>query len=108
MANRYANSDAVLRWLVNELPFDRVERDRVVGDVDLFYFLAGASFVEITSDLYTRSLIAFYTGDEAVVDWLRHEWEPQELQHGRALRRYVEAAWPEFDWAGAYADFRRD
>lgn len=107
MPTRYGTSDAVLRWYVDELPFDRIERERVADDKELFYFLVGASFVEITSDLYTRSLIEYYDGDQAVTEWLRREWEPQELQHGAALRRYVEAVWPEFDWAGAYDDFRR-
>lgn len=107
MAIHYGSSGAILRWFVDDLPFEQIERKRVAGDADLFYFLAGASFVEITSDLYTRMLIEYYDGDKAVTDWLLHEWEPQELQHGTALRRYVEAVWPEFDWARAYEDFRR-
>src|SRR5262249_47557537 len=35
----------------------------------------------------------------------RDYWLPEELQHGRALRRYVEVAWPEFDWQPAHASF---
>ncbi len=107
MASRYGSPGAVLRWFVDELPFERIERERVADDVDLFYFLASASFVEITSDLYTRGLLEYYQGDQAVTEWLRHEWEPQELQHGAALRRYVEAAWPDFDWVASYESFRR-
>ncbi len=106
MASRNGSSGAVLRWLVDELPFERIERERVADDAYLFYFLASASFVEITSDLYTRGLLEYYAGDQAVSEWLRHEWEPQELQHGAALRRYVETAWPDFDWAASYEAFR--
>src|SRR5260370_33747180 len=32
----------------------------------------------------------------------RRRWEPEELQHGAALKRYVDAAWPNVDWDGAY------
>jgi hypothetical protein len=103
----YGSSGAILRWFIDDLPFDKIERERIAGDTDLFYFLAGASFVEITSDLYTRILLEYFEGDAALTDWLRHEWEPQELQHGAALRRYVETVWPEFDWTAAYEDFRR-
>lgn len=107
MATQGSFSEDVLRWRLDELPFDQIDRHRVADDLDLFYFLTGASFIEITSDLYTRSLIEYYRGDQAVTDWLVHEWQPQELQHGAALRRYVETVWPDFDWERAYADFYR-
>ena len=32
-------------------------------------------------------------------------WLPEELQHGRALRRYVEATWPDFPWERVRAQF---
>lgn len=38
-------------------------------------------------------------------DWLREVWEPDEVLHGRALRAYVRAAWPDFDWDAAYAPY---
>jgi hypothetical protein len=46
-----------------------------------------------------------YRGDDEVTAWLSQEWEPEELRHGAALRRYVETAWPEFDWNAAYRAF---
>lgn len=107
MATHRSSSGTVLHWLVDELPFGEIKKEFVADNADLFYFLAGASFVEITSDLYTRILIEYFDGDRMVTDWLQHEWEPQELQHGAALRRYVETVWPEFDWVGSYGDFRR-
>lgn len=99
--------DALLRWRLDDLPFGRIERERVSGDPRLFQFLAGASFIEIASDIYTRGLVDYFEGDERLTGWLTREWEPQELQHGAALRRYVEAVWPGFDWPAAYAHFRR-
>jgi hypothetical protein len=92
-------------WSVDAIPYHALERGRVRDDAQLFYTLATASFVEITSDLYTRNLIEFFSGDDEVADWLAHGWEPEELQHGAALRRYVETAWPGFDWADAYRRF---
>lgn len=93
------------QWSLDEIPFQDIDRDAVGDDRQLFYMLAGASFVEITSDLYTDNLVAFYRGDDEVTAWLSQQWEPEELRHGKALRRYVETAWPEFDWNAGYRAF---
>ena len=58
-----------------------------------------ASLMESATDLYTENLVDYFAGDEEVTLWLEQYWLPEELQHGRALRRYVEAAWPQFDGA---------
>lgn len=92
-------------WSVEEIPYHAIARAAVRDDDQLFYLLASASFVEITSDLYTRNLIEFYRADAELSDWLQNYWEPEEVQHGRALRRYVETTWPEFDWEAAYRAF---
>jgi hypothetical protein len=87
------------------MPYNALAHDRVRGDTQLFYTVATSSFIEITSDLYTRNLVEFFRGDDEIVEWLQRGWEREELQHGAALRRYVETAWPEFDWPAAYARF---
>jgi hypothetical protein len=92
-------------WPIDELPFQDLDRDEVHDDRQLFYMLAAASFVEITSDLYTGNLMTFYRGDDEVTAWLSQQWEPEELHHGAALKRYVETAWPEFDWNAGYRGF---
>jgi hypothetical protein len=74
-------------------------------ETGLFYIIASASFIEITSDLYTKNLIEFYDGDDQISDWLANYWEREEVQHGIALKRYVQAAWPDFDWEKAYQGF---
>jgi hypothetical protein len=56
-------------------------------------------------DLYTENLVEYFAGDEEVTSWLTNYWLPEELQHGRALRRYVETIWPDFDWEPAYRRF---
>jgi hypothetical protein len=67
--------------------------------------IAAASFVEATTHLYTQNLIDYFADDVEITAWLEAHWLPEELQHGRALRRYVELAWPDFDWEAAYQQF---
>jgi hypothetical protein len=92
-------------WSVDAVPYHALDRERVKDDPLLFDVIASASFVEITSDIYTRNLAEFFRGDSEVVDWLVGAWEAEELQHGLALKRYVETAWPDFDWDGTYRNF---
>jgi hypothetical protein len=92
-------------WSIDEIPYHTLERERVSDNALLLYLVATAAFVEITSDIYTRNLADFFRGDADVVDWLEHAWEREELQHGGALKRYVEIAWPDFGWDDAYQGF---
>lgn len=105
MAERRRATPGGASWSVEDIPYDALARERVKDDAQLFYVVTSASFIEITSDLYTRNLIEFYRTDEELTGWLRTGWEPEEVQHGVALRRYVETAWPEFDWEAAYRNF---
>jgi rubrerythrin len=105
MADRRPAYPGGASWSVEDIPYESLARDRVVADERLFYVVASASFIEITSDLYTQNLIEYYSQDDELTEWLAHSWEPEELQHGTALRRYVETAWPEFDWEAAYRNF---
>ena len=88
-----------------EIPYDAIDVEQVRGEPLFFYLLASASFIEITSDLYTRNLLAFFRDDGEIATWLEQEWEKEELQHGAALWHYVQTAWPEFDWDAAYRNF---
>ncbi|WP_295546761.1 ferritin-like domain-containing protein [uncultured Pseudacidovorax sp.] len=92
-------------WTLDDLDFARIDIDQARGDDTLFYLACSASFIESGSDLYTRNLIDYFEGDDEVAGWLRSQWEPEELQHGRALRAYVEHVWPDFDWQPAYDAF---
>ena len=94
-----------LPWRLEEIDFSKLHPERVRDDDTLFFFLVMSSFVEAASDLYTRNLSAYYAGDREVEDWLKHHWEHEEMQHGRALRAYVRAVWPAFDWGRANAGF---
>jgi len=91
-------------WRVADIDFTAAD-SRHRSDTTLFYLLIGASFVESGSELYTRNLLTYYRDDAPIADWLNNTWEPEELQHGAALRAYVQAVWPEFDWHTAYRRF---
>jgi hypothetical protein len=97
-----------LRWRKSEIDFAAIDPRLVDRDEALFYLVVGASFVETAADLYTANLVAFYRDDAPLRAWLDDEWQWQELQHGAALRAYVEHAWPDFPWEGAYAGFLAD
>lgn len=95
-------------WLIEQIAFDRIAHERIAHEDTWFYVLAAASFVESLADLYTHNLLDYLDGDSEACRWLQERWEPEELQHGRALRRYVETVWPTFDWKAAFDGFCTD
>ena len=95
-------------WSIDDIPYETLDRSLVRDDRRLFNIVASASFIEITSDLYTHNLVDFFRNDMEIADWLEQRWEKEELQHGTALKKYVQTAWPEFDWETAYATFRAE
>jgi hypothetical protein len=93
------------RWTLDDIPWQDVKRGVVAAEEELLLLVASASFVEIATDIYARNLLERFSGDKDVGFWLDHHWQHEELQHGRALRRYVETAWPDFDWTGVHSSF---
>jgi rubrerythrin len=85
-------------WSLDDIPWTALRRDAVTRNDALFYMVAAASLMESATDLYTANLIEFFAGDDEIASWLDDRWLPEELQHGKALRRYVETAWPDFPW----------
>lgn len=92
-------------WTLDWIDFSRIPIETVHDNDDLFYLLVSASFVESGSHTYTRNLVAHFDAYPQIADWLQHQWEPEELQHGRALKKYVQTVWPTFDWETAYTAF---
>ena len=88
-------------WTLEDIPWHAIRRDAVAQTQALFYLIASASLMESATDLYTANLIDFFVNEEEVTSWLENYWLPEELQHGQALRRYVQVAWPEFEWERA-------
>jgi len=93
------------RWSLDSIDWSLLRPEAVAGNEAIFYLIAAASFVEATTDLYTSNLIGYFAGDDEITAWLKAHWLPEELQHGQALRRYVQLAWPNFDWDRAYQGF---
>jgi hypothetical protein len=108
MVMRHAGNAGGTSWLIEDIPFHALAHDQVCDDQRLFYILASASFIEITSDLYSHNLVEFFRLDDEVAGWLERNWENEELLHGAALKRYVQTAWPDFDWEAAYRTFLAD
>jgi len=93
------------RWSLDSIDWPALRHDAVADNEAMFYLIAAASFIEATTNLYTQNLIDFFVEDDEITEWLKAHWLPEELQHGQALRRYVQLAWPDFDWDGVYEKF---
>jgi hypothetical protein len=94
-----------LAWNFQEVDLSQVDLTRIRNSENLFYLLVAASFIESGADLYTSNLVDFFADDPKVSVWLQHHWEKEEMQHGQALRAYVQHVWPEFPWQAAFDDF---
>ena len=101
-ARRHADGQ---RWTLADIPYALVPRQPGPEAGEMFYLVAAASLMEAATDIYTSNLIDFFADDAEVALWLEAYWLPEELQHGQALRRYVETAWPDFDWEAAFRGF---
>ena len=71
------------RWTLDSIDWAALRHDAVAGNEALFYLIAGASFIEAATDLYTQNLIDYFSGDDEITDWLKVHWLPEELQHGQ-------------------------
>ncbi|QIL83799.1 ferritin-like domain-containing protein [Diaphorobacter sp. HDW4A] len=90
---------------MEDIPFEQIELGSIEHNEDLFYLLMSASFIETGSDTYAANLAEHYSEYPDIAAWLQECWEKEELQHGTALRHYVEAVWPDFPWQQAYDSF---
>lgn len=101
--SRGGDTDAP-HWSMADLDLNRIEHELVRDDWFTYYLVAGASFIETAADVYTSNLVQHFS-DPVARDWLAKRWQPEEVQHGRALRAYVEAVWPDVAWERGYAGF---
>lgn len=98
-------SAAERQWRLEDVDFDRLDRTAVAEDLFAFRIVATASFIESGSDLYAGNLAEFFADDAEIRCWLLDSWEPEELQHGVALRAYVQHGWPDFPWEERFRTF---
>jgi hypothetical protein len=102
---RRAGAGSGQRWSLDDIPWHAICHDAAAQSRAFYFLVASASLMESATDLYTENLIEYFVGDDEITSWLEHYWLPEELQHGRALRRYVEAVWPQFDWEPTFRGF---
>ena len=91
-------------WSLADIEWHRIDQVLARNDPVTFYVVAAASFIETGSDLYTANLVKHFPDADAQ-QWLQNHWQHEELQHGLALRTYIEAVWPELDWESSYRCF---
>lgn len=95
-------------WTLDDIPYDRLDPSDVHDDVALFQLLVASSFVEIDTPFYVQNLARLGHDDGPFAHWLLECWQPEEVRHGEALKRYVTTAWPEYDWQAAYDAFHTE
>jgi hypothetical protein len=93
------------RWPLDSLDWQAISSSPARESETLFYLVTAASFIESTTDRYTANLIAQFRGDDEITSWLEQQWLPDEMQHGHALRGYVQIVWPNFNWDRVYTSF---
>lgn len=92
-------------WRLEDIDLGAVDLEAARADEALVLLLAAASFVESAAHVYAANLVRHFEAHPGVARWLVEQWEPEELQHGRALRAYVELVWPDYRWERAYEAF---
>lgn len=92
-------------WQIRDIDFDGIDFAAARTDETLLAIIAASSMIESASDVYTAMLVRYFSADREVGDWLAGQWEPEELQHGRVLRDYIERVWPSFDWEKTFKSF---
>src|SRR5437588_7219703 len=95
-------------WRLSDIDYAAIDRTQVINDPTLLTLVTMASFVETGSNLYAHVLVSYFDEDPEVAGWLAQSWEHEEVQHGAALRKYVEHAWPDFDWPTVYDTFLQE
>ncbi len=94
------------KWNYKEdIDYSSINKEKVKKDELLFYMVCTASFIEITSKTYADNLCEYYKDNDKIVNWLKNDWEKEEVQHGKSLKKYVNEVWSEFDWGKGYERF---
>jgi hypothetical protein len=101
----HTESTHVMPWRIEDIDLTRIDCRKAQSNEHLLLLLCACSFIESGTDLYTSNLSKYFHDDPEISAWLNNEWEPEEMQHGRALKTYINHVWPEFDWDTAFKNF---
>ena len=91
-------------WTLADIEWNHIDHALARNNPLTYFAVAAASFVETAADLYTANLVKHFP-DARVQQWLQNHWQPEELQHGLALRTYLATVWPELAWEDHYRRF---
>lgn len=88
-----------------DIDYNAIDTAKVKENHFLFYLLTIASYIEITSKTYAKNLSEYYSDNPEALRWLNSSWEQEEVQHGNALKSYIEHVWPSYPWEKGYERF---
>lgn len=89
-------------WTLDDISWDAFDRTRL--EPGMVAVIKAACMVEHHSEDYAEYLCGVFDGDDEFCETARN-WAQEEVQHGKALRRYAELADPEFDFDATFARF---
>jgi hypothetical protein len=90
-------------WRLDDIPWDGFDRSMV--DPEIVPIVKAASLVEYNGSAYAHHLCRIFADDPDFQAAARG-WGEEEMQHGRALGRWVGLADPTFDFAAAFSRFQ--
>ena len=89
-------------WALEDIPWERFDATKL--EARLVNFIKSACMVEHNGDDYAKYLASVFR-DEPGFDVIAREWGEEEVQHGRALRKWAELADPTFDFDKSFKIF---
>ncbi|MFQ5959028.1 MAG: ferritin-like domain-containing protein, partial [Alphaproteobacteria bacterium] len=90
-------------WSVDDIAWHRF--DPSAADPEIVKVVKAAAMVEMNGADYATYLCNVFA-DDAEFCAAARRWAGEEVQHGRALRRWAELADPGFDFAAAFQRFK--
>lgn len=102
MTSQTETSIAPSHWTLDDIRWDKFDASKV--DPDIVSLAKAACMVEHNGYDYARYLCEVFK-DDAYFESIAQQWAEEEVQHGRALRRWVELADPAFDFDKSFAAF---
>ena len=89
-------------WTLDDICWN--DFDESLVDSNIVTVVKAASMVEYHSEDYGDYLCSVFSEDQSFCQAAR-QWAKEEVQHGKALKRYAEMADPDFDFDSTFARF---
>lgn len=89
-------------WTLDDINWNEFDASQVKPE--LIAIVKAAAMVEHNGYEYARYLREIFTGDEEFQN-ITYQWADEEVQHGKALRKWAELADPTFDFDKSFEIF---